>query len=456
MTQLIWLRNDLRVRDHQPLNQAVTAAKQAGSRCLAIYLHSDQQQLAHGAGPRKLAAIANALTELKQHLAGLDIELLERSVEDWSGCAPLLQQICAQHQVVAIHCHFEPGFNEYQRDRDVANTLASDTAFHRYNDLFLIHPKKVVTQQGEPFKVYSAYRRAILRQLTPDDIIPYGSVTTAPWKTRTRLDERWENPLQLPVTETEAQQRLAEFLNQEAGYAEARNYPADDGTSRLSVALSLGTISARLIAHALSQANIDLRQSKYFDELLWREFYKYILYHRPELAKGRPFNARWDAFPWQQRADWVTAWQEGRTGVPIVDAAMRQLVRSGWMHNRLRMISGMYLVKILQQDWRIGEAFFASQLADFDFAANNGGWQWVASTGVDAVPYFRIFNPYQQSRKFDPQGRFMRSYLPELASLATPSLHQPELEVTQRFRYPAPVVDYAAMRNDTLARFKQL
>jgi deoxyribodipyrimidine photo-lyase len=199
-----------------------------------------------------------------------------------------------------------------------------------------------------------------------------------------------------------------------------------------------------------------VHQSTYFSEIIWRDYYKYLLIHRPELSYGQPFNKKWDKFPWVDHKSKINAWKNGETGVPIVDAGMRQLNTNGWMHNRLRMITAMYLTKILQVNWRLGELYFAEQLADFDFAANNGGWQWVASTGVDATPYFRIFNPYLQSKKFDPHARFIRKYVPELAKLEAPKTHEPSAQHHIESGYAQPNVDYKQAREDTLFKFKSI
>ncbi len=458
--QLVWFRNDLRIHDHEPLTAATQLATQSGSQCHALYIYAEDQLRQHGAGNNKLAAIQQALDELNSSLAQIGIRLHLIEIRSWQDCAVTISTYCEQHRISGIHCHYEPGYDEFKRDQSVALTLPESVKFQRYNDLFFCHPKQKLNKQGDYYRVFTAYKKSTLaalqNQLTPPLTAPLFKQAVQPAPLNVAGRYSWQNPLELAVTESEAHIHLASFVENEKRYGEQRDIPSIDGTSKLSVALSLGSISANQIAWAVQQSGQRLSESTYFSEILWREFYKYLLYFRPELCLGKPFNTKWDQFPWQYDHNQLKRWQDGKTGIPIVDAAMRQLNSTGWMHNRLRMVSAMYLVKIMQMDWRLGESYFASQLADFDFAANNGGWQWVASTGVDAVPYFRIFNPHQQAKRFDPQGAFVRNYVPEIASLGGKDIFTPDTTDRHRFNYPAPVVDYAVARSDTLQKFKSL
>jgi deoxyribodipyrimidine photo-lyase len=242
-------------------------------------------------------------------------------------------------------------------------------------------------------------------------------------------------------------------------YQLARDFPAKPGTSGLSAYLVIGVISVQqAIARLQLEAGASLWQEKsgaavWLSELIWREFYKHILVAYPALIKHQPFQQDTAAIVWGNNQQWFQAWCDGNTGYPIVDAAMRQLNQTGWMHNRLRMIVASFLVKDLQIDWRWGEAYFMSKLIDGDFAANNGGWQWAASTGTDAAPYFRIFNPVTQSERFDPNGDFIRLLLPELSGLNKKQIHWPH-PLPLSVRYAKPVVDHAKARLLTLAMFK--
>jgi deoxyribodipyrimidine photo-lyase len=274
--------------------------------------------------------------------------------------------------------------------------------------------------------------------------------------------------LEMPTGMSGAQRLLDDFTTRIDSYAERRDFPAAKGPSYLSMHLRFGTVSIRTLArlaHEMSLQADGQGAAIWLSELIWRDFYFMILAHHPRLASGASFKEEYDRLRWERgpEADEAfAAWCDGRTGYPLVDAAMLQLNRTGYMHNRLRMVTASFLVKDLGVDWRLGERYFAEQLNDFDFSANNGGWQWAASTGCDAQPYFRIFNPITQSEKFDPEGRFIKRYLPGLAKLPPKWIHAPWLADAQRLAefgvelgrdYPEPIVDHAEARARTLARF---
>ncbi len=248
------------------------------------------------------------------------------------------------------------------------------------------------------------------------------------------------------------------------GYAEQRDFPALPGTSQLSAYLAAGVLSVRQCLHAALAANQGEFASgnagvvTWINELLWRDFYSHILVGYSKVSRNRAFKPETEALPWRDAPEDLLAWQQGRTGFPIIDAAMRQLLATGWMHNRLRMVVAMFLTKNLLIDWREGERFFMQHLIDGDLAANNGGWQWSASTGTDAVPYFRIFNPISQSQRFDPQGDFIRYWLPELKHLSNKDIHQAKQlgGLFERNDYPQPIVDLSSSRKRALNAFKQL
>ena len=268
-----------------------------------------------------------------------------------------------------------------------------------------------------------------------------------------------------PAGERQASQRLACFIDDPIEhYQHERDLPAEAGTSQLSAYLAAGVISPRQCLHAALSRNYGEFDSgnsgvmSWINELLWREFYKHVLVGYPRVSQHRAFRPETEALAWRNAPEDLAAWQQGRTGFPIIDAAMRQLLATGWMHNRLRMIVAMFLTKNLLIDWREGERFFMRHLIDGDLAANNGGWQWSASTGTDAAPYFRIFNPLSQSEKFDRDGRFIRRWLPELASLNDKDIHNPAArgELFALTNYPQPMVDLASSRTRALNAFKKL
>jgi deoxyribodipyrimidine photo-lyase len=268
-----------------------------------------------------------------------------------------------------------------------------------------------------------------------------------------------------PAGEEAARERLATFTLEELWcYEERRDLPAQPGTSQLSPYLAAGVLSPRQCLHAALQGNQGEFDSGnpgavcWINELLWREFYKHILVGYPRVSRHRAFRLETERLAWRRAPDELDAWQQGRTGIPIIDAAMRQLLATGWMHNRLRMVVAMFLSKNLLIDWREGERWFMRHLIDGDLAANNGGWQWSASTGTDAAPYFRIFNPINQSQRFDPEGRFLRRWLPELAHLDTRDIHNPAGlgGLFAEDGYPVPLVDLGASRDRALAAFRRL
>lgn len=274
--------------------------------------------------------------------------------------------------------------------------------------------------------------------------------------------ERTDLLLLMPTGMSGAERLFENFKERMDDYHVARDYPAIKGPSYLSVHLRFGTLSIRSIAsHAWYMGGRGAET--WLNELIWREFYFMQLGHHPQLAAGHCFKPAFDRIQWPGSETHFQAWCAGRTGYPLVDAAMRQLDQSGYMHNRLRMVAASFLVKDLLVDWRKGEAWFAEKLLDFDFAANNGGWQWAASTGCDAQPWFRIFNPVTQSKKFDTQGKFIRNYVPELAPCNDKEIHAPwkmsmqrqaELGLTIGENYPSPIVDHAVQRERALALYK--
>lgn len=456
---VVWFRNDLRVCDHGALTNAIEHAKKNNAKLFAIYLWSPGQQELHGAGIIKNVVIFQALKSLSQSLAELGIPLTLLPADNWREGAEQLAQWCEQNQVTQVYCHYEPGWYETERDRLFSQT-DSRAQLTYFNDLFLVDPAEILNKDGEHLKVFTAYRKRWFKFTNGQYATPlpkppaYQTGILPPVLDQFEPTFTWPNPLQLAVTETQAHEQLESFLPRQGQYKTERDFPDNDGTSKLSVALSIGTLTSRQIQQALITAQPLEYGNSYFAEILWREFYKYLLYFRADLCRGHAFQPEKDAFPWHTDSEWLARWQQGKTGVPIVDAAMRQLNTTGWMHNRLRMITAMYLTKILQLNWRLGEQYFANKLADFDFAANNGGWQWCASTGIDAAPYFRIFNPYEQTRRFDPQGKFIRNYVPELAATTNDALLSPDGIAAKH--YPLPVVDYKTARADTLSKFKQL
>lgn len=471
MRQLMWFRTDLRLHD----NTALQAAMQAGPT-VAVFLLSPAQWQAHHAAASKVDFWLRNLAELKQSLASINVPLLIRTATTWDDAPATITKLCQSLKVGAVHVNTEYGVHESQRDTSVATQLAEQgTALHSHCDRLLFQPGSILTQTGSYFKVFSQFRKVCYQRLyqhTPACAaapqqqaplpIPADTVSTEvngfP-PVDAKLQAHW------PAGENSAHQRLSRFAsNAIDDYAHLRDFPAQAGTSQLSPYLAAGVLSIRQCLHAALAANqgeIDTGSkgvSTWINELLWREFYTHILVGYPKVSRHRAFKSATEQLAWRNAPDDLLAWQQGRTGFPLIDAAMRQLLATGWMHNRLRMVTAMFLSKNLFIDWRAGERFFMQHLIDGDLAANNGGWQWCASTGTDAVPYFRLFNPVSQAKKFDPQGTFIRHWLPELAHLKDTEIHQPQQlgGLFNHSNYPAPMLDLAASRARVLSAFKEL
>jgi len=471
MQQLIWFRNDLRIAD----NTALQAALHAGPS-VAVFIISPAQWQAHNDAPCKVDFLLRNLKELEKSLATLNVPLLIRSTDDWQQTPEVLAELCQQLNIAAVQVNSEYGIHESQRDLAVGALLVDQgILFHSHLDQLLFKPGSILTQNGTYFKVFSQFKKVCYRNLyeylppclaTPQAQSPLNISSDAmPCSlpgfaaVEASLQALW------PAGEQAAQQRLSTFSSDAIGdYLEQRDFPAQAGTSQLSPYLVAGVISIRHALHtalAANQGEFDSGQPgviTWINELLWREFYTHILVGYPKVSRHRAFKAETEALPWRTSAQDLLAWQQGRTGFPIIDAAMRQLLATGWMHNRLRMLVAMFLTKNLLIDWREGERFFMQHLIDGSLAANNGGWQWSASTGTDAVPYFRIFNPISQSKRFDPNGDFIRRWVPELKHLSAKDIHQPTLlsGLFASADYPKPIVDLAASRARALSAFKNL
>lgn len=471
MRQLVWFRTDLRVHD----NTALHAALNAGPT-IAVYVLSPDQWHSHADAACKVDFWLRNLIELQASLAKLNIALLIRTATDWQQAPALLEQLCHTLHISAVHVNTEYGHNETQRDLAVGTRLVDQgIQFHSHFDRLLFKPGSLLTQTGTYFKVFSQFKKTSYQRLADSlpttlhaprpqaplaiesDAIPTAMAGFA--AVTPQLKQLW------PAGEQAAQQRLNRFSAAAIdAYLEQRDFPALAGSSQLSPYLAAGVLSVRQCLHAALAANQgEFASGKpgvvtWINELLWREFYTHILVGYPRVSRNQAFKAETEALAWRNAPADLLAWQQGRTGFPIIDAAMRQLLATGWMHNRLRMIVAMFLTKNLLIDWREGERFFMQHLIDGDLAANNGGWQWSASTGTDAVPYFRIFNPISQSQRFDPKGAFIRHWLPELQHLSDKDIHQPKHHdgLFAPLAYPKPIVDLAASRARALAAFKNL
>lgn len=465
MRHLVWFRNDLRVADNTALFEACRDP-QAG--VIAVFLATPAQWQAHDMAPARERFIGRNLAALSNALDTLGIPLLLREVATFHDVPATLAALCAEHGIHTVFANREYAVNEQARDARVERALARQgVAFRQYHD-FTILPPGLLTKSGTPYTVFTPYKRAWLDRF---HAAPTG-VRPAPAKRKRRValtpdavtlptagpvDVHW------PAGEAEAFRRLRQFIDEGASsYQRDRDRPDRDATSRLSPYLAAGVISPRACLEAALAANRGIMEggnagiSTWISELVWRDFYTHILACFPRVSRHRAFREATERVPWRDDEAGFAAWCESRTGIPIVDAAMRQLTQTGWMHNRLRMVTAMFLSKNLLVDWRRGERFFMQHLIDGDLAANNGGWQWAASTGTDAVPYFRVFNPLAQSQKCDPQGDFIRRFVPELAGLDGKAIHNPPDTVRASLGYPLPVVDLSASRQRAIEAFRTL
>lgn len=471
MRALMWFRSDLRVADNPALHQA---CRQATDGVIGVFAVCERQWAEHDWGAAKVDFVLRNVRALSQALAAFNIPLKIIYPPRFSEVPEALLAVAEGCRCEALYFNREYEVNEARRDRQVELLFRSRSrSVHAFHDQTAVDITRLRSSQGGWYRVFGPFRRAWLHSVKQEGTAPLpGGVRRQPdMEIRPDPVPEARGPLcgadraLWPEGERAATRRLARFIEQRIGrYGHARNYPGLDGTSMLSAYLAAGVLSARQCLHAAREANdgrVDSGRSgvvAWINELCWRDFYRHVVVGFPRVCMGRAFRAAAEALPWRRDEADFTAWCEGRTGFPIVDAAMRQLHRTGWMHNRLRMISAMFLAKHLFIDWRWGERYFMQRLVDGDLASNNGGWQWSASTGTDAAPYFRIFNPSAQSRRFDPQGEFIRRFVPELGDVPARLLHDPAAlaeSAGRRLDYPPPICDHRAARRRALEHFQQ-
>jgi deoxyribodipyrimidine photo-lyase len=462
---LVWLRRDLRAEDHAALHHALRDARAV--RCVFVF-DTEILDALPTREDRRVEFIWHAVAELRAALEAMGggVAVLHGPARD---LIPAHAATIGADAVYFAH-DYEPA--AVARDAAVEQALLeAGRRLHTFRDHAVFEKSELLTQAGKPFTVFTPYKNAWLKaldreRLTPMAVAPYAAAferepsTALPSLESMGFRETNLKSLAMPVGAAGARTLFDDFRGRMDGYRDRRDFPALRGPSYLSVHLRFGTIGVRELARE-ARARGGEGAATWLSELIWRDFYFQILWHHPHVVEGA-FRREFDALRFPDDPALFAAWCAGRTGYPLVDAAMRQINQTGWMHNRLRMVAASFLVKDLHVHWRRGERYFADHLNDFDLAANNGGWQWAASTGCDAQPWFRIFNPVTQSEKFDAEGRFIRLYVPELAKLPAefihapwtlPPLEQQALGVVIGRDYPAPVVDHAAARETTLAIF---
>ncbi len=471
-TTILWLTRDLRLRD----NPALHAAARNGS-VVPVFILPDNDAVRWPLGGASKWGLAQSLRSLARDLEAKGAKLILRRGDP----AAILSALAKEVGAAAVYWSraYEP---DLIRAQEVARAAleAADVTVKRFGGRILFEPENVATKDGSPYKVFTPFYKAILARGGPPEPLPAPDTLPAPetWPESDALESwgleptkpDWAGGLRATWTPGEqgAHERLSWFLDEAAAdYAEMRDRPDIDGTSRMSPHLTWGEISPRQVWHAAeprASSGAAKGVESFLSEVVWREFSYHLLFHWPDLP-DTSWRAEFREFPWDEDEQALRAWQRGRTGYPIVDAAMRQLYEIGWMHNRCRMIAASFLIKDLLIPWQRGEEWFRDTLVDADLASNSAGWQWAAGSGADAAPYFRIFNPVKQGERFDPEGAYVRKYVPELAHMPAKHIHAPwdapanvlrDAGVRLGETYPAPIVDHAAARKRALAAFEKI
>jgi deoxyribodipyrimidine photo-lyase len=474
---MVWFRRDLRCFDNAALHAALTQANSV--ICTFIFDKTILDPLPPD--DRRVTFIHQCVTELAAGLEKLGGSLIVRYGHSEQEISKLVAELHVD--TVLVNHDYEP--QAQKRDEEIKCQLAPlGCKFLTFKDQVIFEKSEILTLGGTPFSVFTPYKNAWLKQFmtAKDDAYakPYpieslaGRLTASSDRSIPSVSDMGFKQV-VPSGGWPLQGGMApglalfnDFRSRIGKYDDARNFPAVKGPSYLSAHLRFGTVSIRhLVREALKYTRVAASKESagvWLSELIWRDFYFMILYHHPRVATYS-FKPAYDAIPWESGKSADTqfkAWCQGRTGYPLVDAAMHQLNKTGYMHNRLRMVTASFLIKHLGIDWRRGERYFATQLNDYDLAANNGGWQWAASSGCDAQPYFRIFNPVTQSEKFDTDGEFIKGFLPQLGKLDKKQIHAPwklstavlkQAGITLGKDYPSPIVDHEAARAATLARY---
>ena len=467
-TALVWYHLDLRVGDHPALHAAVAEADYV----VPVFIWAPEEAGAGAPGAARRWWLHHSLTALAAEFQKAGAPLIIRQGPSLETLRSLIHETNAD--AVYWHQRYEP--EVAQRDDGIQEALAAEgIACNVYEGTLLHNPDQIRTNAGDPYKVFTPFWKKLCAQL--DVSLPLPAPTLKPYDPT--LDSEGLDALELLPNidwagglratwmpgEAGGHARLATFLDQAPGYLEQRNIPSTEGTSRLSPYLCHGEVSARQIWHAMRAHHPGpLFDDGYLREIAWREFAYHVLFHFPHTIH-QPLKPKYSHFPWRDDPAFLAAWQRGRTGFPIVDAGMRQLWHTGWMHNRVRMIVASFLTKDGLVPWQAGAAWFWDTLVDADLASNTMGWQWAAGCGADAQPFFRIFNPTSQGQKFDQSGTYVRAWVSEIASLPSKELHHPwtipamllaTAGVTLGETYPAPLVDHSAARKRALEALQQM
>ncbi|KAF9653387.1 hypothetical protein BDM02DRAFT_3087670 [Thelephora ganbajun] len=505
-----WMRMaDLRIVDNRALSQASKRAREVDIPLIVLFVISPQDYVAHDRGPRRIDFVLRNLKSIKRSLKELNIPLYVTTHTPRRNLPTGVIDLLKQWNAKELYANIEYEVDELRRDIRILELAKQEgircTFIH---DKLVVEPGTLFTQQGKPFAVFSPFHRrwieALNRNLhwiaeasvpTPNDYEIHSHSSYADLFNQEVPDEvegfecedREKMKVIWPEGHGAAKEMLDRFLHTKSRgsqlgpanpleegaessakasraltYKDKRDQADRDTTSRLSPYLSAGVISCREVVRATMEllkikrveSSRDTSIGTWVQELAWRDFYTHIMCAWPRVSMGRPYQEKFAGVKWEVNEEHFNAWKEGRTGVPIVDAGMRQMNTMGWMHNRARMITAMYLTKDLMLDWRLGERYFSKMLIDSDLASNNGGWQWSSGTGTDPQPYFRIFNPYNQSEKADPTGNYIREFVPELGGLRGPDVHKPSPKTAQKLGYPLLLIEHGKARDRALRRYK--
>lgn len=455
ITNICWIRRDLRLEDHVALSRALRDGKTLIVFIFDIVILDKLMDKSD----QRVSFIYDSLKELEEKLLSMGSSIYI----SYGDPASLIPQIAQQWKATAVYTNRD--YEPYAKERDLkveASLKSKGIAFHQFRDSVIFEKHEVLTKSNTTFKVFTPYKNRWI------EIFERTDKEHEHYSCKLTHLVRWENPESiiyknwyqeigfiptrptLPAGRNEALKRVKKLKNSLEHYHHERNFPAIDGTSLLSVYIRHGNISIREVVK-LARLKTDQGHRTFLSEIVWRDFYQMILDVYPRVVKTS-FKPQYDKIKYLGTEEDFHHWCQGETGFPLVDAAMRCLNQTGLMHNRLRMLCASFLCKTLLVDWRKGESFFAQKLLDFDLAANNGGWQWSSSSGCDAQPYFRIFNPYSQSEKFDPGGNFIRMWVPELRDLTGKDIHHPSNLTAPD--YPAPIVNYTINRNRCLKMYE--
>lgn len=484
-----WFKWDLRVGDNTALKLASLKAAEKGVPLLALFIISPQDYQAHLTAPVRVDFMLRTLKVLKEELSKLDIPLWVEVVEKRKQVPERIMGLLERWGVRHLYSNMEYEVDELRREGKMVRLCADrGVAMEVVHDTCVVPPGRLKSGSGNQYAVYSPWFRTwvahvhdnpeLLEILEPPSRNPQGTREvfgplfdcqipdhvegkTLPSEEQTRFRALY------PAGEHEAMKRLEMFCEEKVGsYREKRNLPGTPGTSNLSVHFAAGTLSARTAVRYARDRNNTKKLNggnegiqTWISEVAWRDFYKHVLVNWPYVCMHKPYKPEYSNIEWSYNADHFEAWTQGKTGFPLVDAAMRQILHTGYCHNRCRMVVASFLSKDLLIDWRMGERYFMEHLIDGDFASNNGGWGFAASVGVDPQPYFRIFNPLLQSEKFDPDGEYIRKWIPELAGVQAKAIHDPygrgAEALARKAGYPEPIVEHSGARERALTAYKR-